>query len=53
MALVRAYEMLVRDLLVKSRLPRLTLTDCLGRWPECYQQIGDFLRLGLELQQEE
>jgi thymidylate kinase len=55
MALVRAYEMLVRDLLMRSRLPRLTLTDCMGRWPECYQQIGDFLRLGLGLepQQEE
>jgi thymidylate kinase len=55
MALVTAYEMLVRELLAMSRLPRLTLTDCTGRWPECYQQIADFLRLarGLELQQEE
>ncbi len=55
MALVTAYEMLVRDLLAMSRLPRLTLTDCTGRWPECYQQLGGFLGLGLglELQQKE
>jgi hypothetical protein len=57
MALVTAYETLVRDLLAMSRLPRLTLIDCIGRWPACYQQIGDFLklklRLRLEPQQEE
>jgi thymidylate kinase len=53
MALVTAYETVVRELLAMSRLPRLTLTDCMGRWPECHQQISDFLGLGLEPQQEE
>jgi hypothetical protein len=48
MAVVAAYETLVRELLASSRLPRLTLTDCTGRWPACYQQMADFL--GLDLQ---
>jgi thymidylate kinase len=45
MTLMTAYETLVRELLVGSCLPRLTLTDCMGRWPVCYQQMGEFLGL--------
>src|SRR5262249_47793050 len=35
MALISAYEALVRELMVRSCLPRLTLTDCMGRWDAC------------------
>jgi thymidylate kinase len=45
MTLMTAYEALVRQLMAGSCLPHLTLTNCMGRWPACYEQLGEFLGL--------
>jgi hypothetical protein len=45
LALMGDYQALVDELLGSSRLPKLILLDCAGRWDECHRRILEFLEV--------
>lgn len=42
---MRDYKSAIDELLGRSRLPRLVLSDCAGRWDDCHRGILEFLEV--------
>jgi len=47
MAIMRAYKDLLDESVEQFSLPKLVLSDCHRRWPDCQARILEFLELYL------